>query len=282
MLLYDHINTTCGIHCKGLAADKRMRADSTNPTRCAFSLPKSLSPGADLYPWKQAPVTYELAKTDKVQFHFMNGPVEAKAAIGVAEHYEGPYYRFLDSDAPHPTQIAGVAKSLSRQATTAEDYGRGFREKGMTDAESSRACDFLQQYVEQHDGDPFDGILGFSEGASVAASLILRQCAEKRTSPFKFAIFICAIPPFRSDGNGIMLADETGERINIPTAHIVGSRDPGYQGSRVLYNLCRHSCASIFDHCGAHTIPWDLTSTQGIAKEILSIMKSSSSVPPHL
>lgn len=225
-----------------------------------------------------APVMYELAKTDKVQFHFVNGPTEAPPAIGVAEQYEGPYYRFFDSAAPHITQLTGVAKSLSRQSTSPEDYGRGLRENGMTDVQSSTACDFVQQQVEQQDEEPYDGVLGFSEGASVAANLIFRHCAEKGLSPFKFAIFICGVPPFRSDSNDIMLADETTERINIPTAHIVGSKDPGYQASKALYNLCHQPSASIFDHRGVHTIPWDLASTQGIAKEIRLVVEGARSV----
>ena len=143
----------------------------------------------------------------------------------------------------------------------------------------SRACDFVQQYVEQHDGDPFDGVLGFSEGASIAASLILRQRREKGTSLFKFAIFICCtVPPLRSDRKEILLADETSERIDIPTAHIVGSKDPGYQGGRAVYNLCNQSSASIFDHGGSHTIPWDLASTRGIAKEIRAVTERSQSM----
>lgn len=154
------------------------------------------------------------------------------------------------------------------------------QEYGWNDIGCSDSCDFLQQYIEQHDEGPFDGVLGFSEGASVAASLILRQFAETRTSPFKFAIFICGIPPFRWDSQGIISADETTKRINIPTAHVVGSKDPLYQGSRVLYNLCHQPSASMFEHHGGHTIPWDYVSTQGITKAILAAIQRSQSVLP--
>ena len=229
----------------------------------------------DNYPPVEAPVTYELSKTENVQLHFLNGPFEAPAATGVSEQYGGPYYRFLDNDAAHNNQALRMAQSSSWQATPPEDWGRNMRKYGWNDIESSKSCAFLQQYIEQHDGGPFDGVLGFSEGASVAASLILRQFAEKRTSPFKFAIFICAVPPFRWDCKGIMSADQITERIDIPTAHIVGSKDLLHQGNRILYNLCHQPSASIFDHHGGHTIPWDLKSTQGITKEIRAVIQRS-------
>ena len=230
---------------------------------------------ADSLSCKQAPVTYELAKTEKVDFYFVNGPVQAPAATGIADQYEGPYYRFFDNGAPHITQLTATVESFLRQAESPEDCGRSLRELGLEDVGSTRACDFLQDYVVQHKDGPFDGVLGFSEGGSIAASLILRQSRAKQAVSFKFAIFICSLPPFRSDRNDIMLADEIDERVEIPTAHIVGSKDPIYLASRALYNLCDRTSASIFDHGGAHAIPWNLASTQRIAEEIQSVGKRS-------
>lgn len=259
---------------------RAIATDFSDPTWCAFysCLSHYNTSTTDLLSYKIAPVKYELAKTVRAEFHFVNGPNEARAAIGIAEQFEGPYYRFFDSRAPYPP-TTGASESFIRQAKSPEDFGRGLREVGLEDVGLSRACDFVQHHVEQHDGNPFDGVLGFSEGASIAASLILRQCREKGTSLFKFAAFICCIvPPLRSDREDVLLADETAERIDIPTAHIVGSKDPGYQGGRALYNLCNQSSASIFDHGGPHTIPWDLASTRGIAKAIQSVGERSQSV----
>ena len=221
---------------------------------------------------------YELAKTDTISFHFVNGPIETPAATGVAKQYKGPYYRFLDSRLLHPTQVKFEAKPISRQTQSPEDHCRHLREMGGRGVGSSTACDFVQQYAEYHDGGPYDGILGFSEGASVAAKLILRQSTEKSQCPFKFAIFVCAIPVFRLDED-ILLADETDERIQIPTAHIVGSKDVFQLASKSLYNLCHQPSASIFEHSGTHTIPWDPMSTRAIAKEIRSVVERSCSGP---
>ena len=221
---------------------------------------------------------YNLSKTDKVEFHFVNGPVETTADTGIAEQYEGPYYRFFDNEAPHVNQTLGVAQSHSRQAASPESFGRSMREHGVTDVTSLEACDFLQQYIEQPEGDPFDGVLGFSEGASVVASLVLRHFAERATSPFKFAIFICGLPPFRWDCKGLILPDEITQRINIPTAHIFGSKDPFCHASMILYKLCHQPSTSLFDHCGSHTIPWDLRSTQGITEQIRGVIERSRSL----
>ena len=143
---------------------------------------------------------------------------------------------------------------------------------------SSTACDFVQQYAEHHGGGPFDGILGFSEGALIAANLILRQSTEKSQCLFRFAIFVCAVPTFRPDED-LLLADETNERIQIPTAHIVGAKDLVQLASKTLYNLCHQPLASIFEQSGTHTIPWDPVSTQGTAKQIRSVVERSCSVP---
>ncbi|KAL9595199.1 MAG: hypothetical protein Q9219_006593 [cf. Caloplaca sp. 3 TL-2023] len=203
-----------------------------------------------------APVTYELSKTNQIQFYYLNGPIECPPAIGVAEQFEGPYYRFFDNDAPHITQLFKIARSLSRSATSPEDYARQLRQRGLTQVQSDGVCDFLEREVDCHPDAPFDGVLGFSEGASVAASLILRRAAQGQQALFKFAVFICASLVFRFDSKDAILADETEWRLELPTANIVGSQDPGRHASLTLYNLCDPSSRGMSDHGSGHTIPW--------------------------
>lgn len=233
----------------------------------------------DLLFWRLAPVIYEINKTEKAEFHFINGPNEAAAAPGMAEQYEGPYYRFLDSGAPQITDIQNTSEPFPGQDRSSEDFEQFSQKVGLQKWGLSRACDFVQDYVEQQDGVVFDGILGFSEGATIAANLILRQCRKKGSSLFDFAVFICCtVPPLWPDKEDNLLADKTAERIKLPTAHIVGFKDPGYYGGRALYNLCMEASASIFDHGGFHLIPWDLASTRGIAREIRLAANRSRSV----
>ena len=121
---------------------------------------------------------------------------------------------------------------------------------------SSQACDFVEQQVEQHPDGPFDGVLAFSEGCSVAASLMLRRATQAKTSLFNFALFFCAISAFHLDRPGAILADECPDRINVPTLHVVGARDPALLSSMTLYNLCNQESAALYDHGKGHTIPW--------------------------
>ena len=44
-------------------------------------------------------------------------------------------------------------------------------------------------------------------------------------------------------------------RIQIPTAHIYGQKDPWYLHSKELVKLCSKDVASVFEHDGGHVIP---------------------------
>lgn len=64
---------------------------------------------------------------------------------------------------------------------------------------------------------PFDGILGFSQGAALAASILLHHEIAHVRSPFRFAIFICSPLPFScSLEHGIDTRSAFGVRSNRP------------------------------------------------------------------
>lgn len=119
------------------------------------------------------------------------------------------------------------------------------------------ALDDLEDWIT--DNGPFDGCLGFSQGAALAAMLIIRQ--QNRQNPtFRFAIFICAAVPH--DEAALQLGEKRllhsaidGQVIGIPTAHIVGIRDPNLLSALELSQLCQKRGKAIFDHGGGHEIP---------------------------
>ncbi|KAK2612292.1 hypothetical protein QQS21_001718 [Conoideocrella luteorostrata] len=115
------------------------------------------------------------------------------------------------------------------------------------------------------DEDPeIDGVLGYSEGATVAATLLLeeqrRVAEEGRERQLRMGVFFSGWPPLilRNGQFVPFLADESEDVLEIPTLHIVGSKDPYIDGAMALLNLCDQDSAILFDHGKGHTLPRDM------------------------
>lgn len=118
-----------------------------------------------------------------------------------------------------------------------------------------QAVDDLFAYVSAEG--PFDGVMGFSQGAALAAMLLAR---DSSSVPFSFAIFLCAGLPFceASLRKGVLqhldpMVD--GELILVPTAHIVGAKDDALEASLALKDLCCERVRGVFDHGAGHEVP---------------------------
>lgn len=107
------------------------------------------------------PLTSRLAQAH--EFDFIDGEIECKAAPGVDSFYPPPY---LCYHARHETPYI------------------------------QSAHEYINTVIEE-DG-PYDGIIGFSQGAALAASILLaRQIEQPYTPPpFRIAIFICSALPY--------------------------------------------------------------------------------------
>lgn len=221
---------------------------------------------------------YELSKTIDIQLYCVNGPTIAPATMGVSELYQGPFFRYFNAQAPSLYQLANTAQHAAKSApdlASPEDHARIMRQHGLTDVDPTNVCRFIDEQLSSQG--PFDGVLGFSEGASAAATWLLRQTAPNSTQSFGFAIFLCGTAPVSPHSCDIALADELSERISIPTANIVGDKDPGYKNSLALYNLCNSHSATLYNHGRDHAIPWDPHVTEAIAKEIQGVIRRSQS-----
>ena len=131
-------------------------------------------------------------------------------------------------------------------------------------AESCRkAVDNLDQYIALEG--PFDGVLAFSQGASLAATLMIRRATQKEANPlvppFNCAIFFSAAFPLdyaallHSQIEEVSLSSR-GEVITTPTAHIWGENDGKYRDmSDRLSKLCRQELKTEFIHSSGHEIP---------------------------
>ncbi|PYI07706.1 hypothetical protein BO78DRAFT_312691 [Aspergillus sclerotiicarbonarius CBS 121057] len=100
------------------------------------------------------------------EFHFLSGEVECPAPADIPSVFPGPYYcwtRSFDAD--------------------------------TIDA----AHGLIDEAIEEHG--PFDGVLGFSQGAAIMTSFMLEHATAhpNQAPPFQFAIFCSVTPPCSAD-----------------------------------------------------------------------------------
>ncbi|EED12109.1 conserved hypothetical protein [Talaromyces stipitatus ATCC 10500] len=108
-------------------------------------------------------------------------------------------------------------------------------------------------------------IMGFSQGAKLAASLLLRQQlrAEKlgqnqTDSSFKF---------------GVLLADHM---IRLPSLHVHGRKDPGIADHRrLLTDFCKPGTTRLVEWDGDHRVVIQPADVTAVANEILALSKQT-------
>lgn len=205
----------------------------------------------------------ELESDKKASFHIIQGPFEVVPPLGYEDFFGGPpYYRFI---VPEETE-ANAVDVIERirdfpQLETPEMTMRELMTYGVarTDESARKALEYIYNIMETEG--PFDGIVGYSEGATIAGTLLLheqmRERDEGRLPMFKCALFFGGWPPMTPTLDGIVLADKSDLMIDIPTCHIIGSLDPYLHGNIALYNVCDPDSAYIFDHAKGHTLPRD-------------------------
>lgn len=114
--------------------------------------------------------------------------------------------------------------------------------------DASLAC--LKKLFSQEG--PFDGILGFSQGAAMAAMVCAEKERLKSEINFRFAI-LCS-------GFALKLLQSEQGSINCPSLHIFGSglgkdRQIANQASRELASMFEDGCSVIIEHDSGHIIP---------------------------
>jgi len=225
------------------------------------------------------PVVNNLESDGTASFHFIHGEVEAPVPIGQEEFFgPPPHLRFLDSiyhgtsDEEASNKFFGKELGSSTPEQKYHDLIRLLRPK-----RSGRIHSVLDRLnkVMREDG-PFDGIIGDSEGAVIAATFIIdhfRRSAETNSQPqLRCAVFISGGPPYHPDGAGMFLADQCGQIITIPTCHIIGYNDCLIAGVLALYHLCDEGSASLVDHGRGHRLPRDSRLYQFMIKGIRDLI----------
>jgi len=225
-------------------ADFSSRSSGCNLVRAIPSTLFGSHPATDL---PRAPYTYRLEKEENCTFHFVNGPLPTASHESVASFYDGQCYRYFHW-APSPTPFA-----LSQVAD---------------------ACAFLRRVIE--DEGPFDGVVGFSQGAVMALALALEHEEQRPEAPppFRFAVlFSCPYLPYPG-----------GDRDNaewgttaVPSLHVAGRNDDEwFEASRtVLHENCVDGTASLVVHDGGHAVPKDRETVERVGREISKFVREN-------
>lgn len=145
------------------------------------------------------------------------------------------------------------------------------------------------------------GLLGFSQGAKVCASILLRQhiCAQKlgphrSKTNYRFAVLLAGrgplvamepqliMPPALADASKIGSPAALDERslrgkehvLHLPTIHVHGLRDPGLGLHRLmLEQYCERDSVRLLEWDGDHRVPIKSKEVAAVVGEILDVAK---------
>jgi hypothetical protein len=107
-------------------------------------------------------------------------------------------------------------------------------------------------------------VLGFSQGAKLAASLLYRQQEGRSNTKFRFGIFLAGSAPLalldqdwdvQSVFKSLPKALDLDPVLTIPTIHMHGLRDEGIHRHRKLFESCTGDTARLIEWNGDHRVP---------------------------
>ena len=226
-----------------------------------------------------------------------------KTQCRVISRMLAPYFRLVYSEAPLDS-MPGPDVLL-----VYADYGpfkRWFPEHEVEDGAAIKAIDnSIKTAMVEDDRSgargPWVGLLGFSQGAKLAASLLFRQQIRAARldranagSDWKFAVLMAGAAPIISLDPHVFsssmlsspsqahslgspkLEDVTGEEhvLRIPTIHVHGLADPGLHLHReLLEDYCSVNSARVLEWDGAHRVPVKSADVKCLVEEILNLAK---------
>ncbi|KAK9489769.1 serine hydrolase FSH [Lipomyces doorenjongii] len=214
-----------------------------------------LGSNADIFKSQLGPLITDLERDNSAEFTFVDGPVAQPAGPGIAGVYDGPYLGYFRCDQLPPAHdVAALGQALRSNV---------FRE-------SIAAAFHLISAIVEDEG-PFDGVLGFSHGATLAAAFLLHYTATRPHDPpwgpFRCAVFIAGLAPFEENGRRIR-ADERGAMVKLPSVHVAGREDEVFEESLNLYGLCERDGAALVVHEKGHLVPREREDLMAVARAI--------------
>jgi hypothetical protein len=124
------------------------------------------------------------------------------------------------------------------------------------------ALDQLDAYIAAEG--PFDGVIGYSHGAGLAAMLLVRNKHLKPSNPplFRVAILFSPVsvydPVAYLERQEVRVLDDVGggpPAIDIPVVIVYGDRDPRKDECKGVKAICNPKAVWEYVHDGGHEVP---------------------------
>ncbi|QMW27065.1 hypothetical protein G4B84_002354, partial [Aspergillus flavus NRRL3357] len=188
-----------------------------------------------------AAIRYELS--DKYTYEFVEGAIQWERSNQDAGFSEGPTFTYC-----HPEQADSCLRTI-------HDLDQFFEEEG-----------------------PFDGIIGFSLGASLAILWLKHKqealnMGDITSLPIKVVILFSTsyVHDYRVLAKGNPVAwdpSHAGARLDLPSAHIWGAKDPCKSLAQAGAEFFNHDKLSTYIHERGHGIPSAIEEVVQVAKAI--------------
>ncbi|KAI0169917.1 hypothetical protein GGR52DRAFT_552073 [Hypoxylon sp. FL1284] len=175
------------------------------------------------------------------EYLFINGPLTTGQGVGYESISAGPYYFWGEDLAMLRDFYDGLFRIIAEQG-------------------------------------PFDGVVGFSAGGGVAASLLVLD-GKEQFARFKCGIFFCAGTPvdpesLRAGSRRELNVSADGILVNVPTAHIWSPNGEIYPGmGQGLPTLCSEEVREEVVHDLGHDVPGS-NSSQYLTEAVRAIERT--------
>ncbi|KAI4119819.1 MAG: hypothetical protein LQ338_007231 [Usnochroma carphineum] len=211
------------------------------------------------------------------------------------------HFRFVFADAPFPSEpgpdVTSVYKNFGpyrRWLRSGPDQPYVPAREAVKEIEDALALAMDESDRQGATGE-WVGVFGFSQGAKMAASLLLRQqvCSAKlgkqfAPSNFRFAVLIAGRAPLVSLDQYLLpdpalldasqltlpgLASECQEEniLRLPTIHVHGLKDPGLHLHRALLDDYCSEQARLVEWDGQHRVPIKTKDVLPVVDAILDV-----------
>lgn len=150
------------------------------------------------------PIVHNLEQ-DGVEFRFVQGTHEVPPPHGYTEFFgPPPHYSFTTGFSVEDLERNGICQDSEQIGDTPEQTLRNLfpLDQSLSPCTDGyrQDMDWLNDLLELEG--PFDAVLGFSHGASIAATLlednIRRSQSSGLPSMLKLGIFLCGVPPYNT------------------------------------------------------------------------------------